>query len=177
MSNRIALFLLALLLGGCTDGEIAAVDRMVDGPAERARRDKVMVSMPNGQLKMLSEFRNACALYEAQINEIEKSRVYRESMRIYREFGEVKGWSGVLRLISTNQGGSNARLMIAIPDQIIVDPAVNLGSSAYKDASTLMVGQVVVFSGRRLSDHNVTERGKVCSPNFTMTITSIKKVE
>ena len=55
---------LALTMVGCTDGELKAIDRLSNGPAERQMREKVLASMPANQSKLLESFRSACTHYD-----------------------------------------------------------------------------------------------------------------
>jgi hypothetical protein len=47
----------------------------------------------------------------------------------------------------------------------------------YKAAAELSEDQPVVFSGQLLRDYNVTERDKVCNPDFLINLTAIRKLE
>lgn len=129
--------------------------------------------MPESQRDVLVLYAQACAEYDAQPNEIKMSAVYRKSTEILARAAPVAGWTGTLKRISTNQGGSNATLVIDIGDSEVRDDNVALGSPVYLAASNMREGQVVTFSGRSLSDFNVTERGKVCSPDFQINLTSL----
>jgi hypothetical protein len=131
-------------------------------------------SMPANQASLLQRFQEACQSYDAQPNEIRKSEVFRATVRFYSEVGPVVGWLGTLRRISTNQGGSNATLVIRMGSPDVHDNAVHLGSSVYSAAANMREGQAVVFSGTGLRDFNLTERGKVCNPDFKITLTSVQ---
>jgi hypothetical protein len=166
-----------VMLTGCTDNEVKAIDRLANGPAERQMREKVLASMAANQSKLLDSFRSTCATYDSQPNEIKKSEVFRGSASIYREVGQIKDWSGILRGISTDQGGSTATLRIHMGSSTLWDKEVRIGSAVYKAVAELSEDQAVVFSGRMLRDYNLSERGKVCNPDFLITLTSIRKLD
>jgi hypothetical protein len=168
---------ISLTLAGCTDNEVKAIDHLANGPAERQMREKVLASMPANQSKLIDRFSSTCATYDSQPNEIKKSEVFRGSSAIYREVGQIKEWSGILRDISTDQGGSTATLRIHMGSSTLRDKEVRIGSSVYKAAAELSEDQTVVFSGRMLRDYNVSERGKVCNPDFLITLTAIRKLD
>lgn len=168
---------ISLTLAGCTDNEVKAIDRLANGPAERQMREKVLASMPANQSKLIDSFRATCATYDSQPNEIKKSEVFRGSSSIYREVGQIKDWSGILRGISTDQGGSTATLRIHMGSSTLWDKEVRIGSNVYKAAAELSEDQTVLFSGRMLRDYNVSERGKVCNPDFLITLTAIRKLD
>ena len=131
-------------------------------------------SMPANQASLLQRFQESCRSYDAQPNEIRKSEVFRNAARFYSEIGPVVAWVGILRRIATNQGGSNATLVIRMGSSDVLDNAVRLGSSVYSAAANMREGQAVVFSGTGLRDFNLTERGKVCNPDFKITLTSLQ---
>jgi len=54
------------------------------------------------------------------------------------------------------------------------DDEVPLGSPVYAKAANMTEGQTVSFSGGSLADFNLTERGKVCDPNFEIRLTSLQ---
>ena len=166
-----------LALAGCTENESKAIDQLTNRPAERQVREKVLASMPANQSKLLENFRSTCTKYDGQPNEIKKSEVFRGSSSIYREVGQIKDWAGILRSISTDQGGSTASLRISMGSSTVWDQGVRIGSSVYKAAAELSENQTVVFSGKLLRDFNLTERGKVCDPDFMVTLTAIRKLE
>jgi hypothetical protein len=155
-----------LALAGCTDN-----------PAERRMQEKVLASMPANQSRLINSFWATCATYDGQPNEIKKSEVFRGSSSIYREVGQIKDWSGILRGISTDQGGSTATLRIDMGSSTLWDKEVRIGSNVYKAAAELSEDQTVLFSGRMLRDYNVSERGKVCNPDFLITLTAIRKLD
>lgn len=166
-----------LALAGCTENESKAIDRLTNGPAERQMREKVLASMPANQSKLLESFRSTCNKYDGQPNEIKKSEVFRSSSSIYREVGQIKDWAGIIRGISTDQGGSTAALRISMGSSMVWDKEVRIGSAVYKAAAGLSENQTVIFSGRLLRDFNLTERGKLCDPDFMITLTAIRKLE
>lgn len=84
---------------------------------------------PPAQMNMLRRFREACREYDAQPNEIRKSEVYRRSRAIIDETGPIEDWTGILERIRTNQGGSNATLVITIGSSRLYDVDVPIGSS------------------------------------------------
>lgn len=129
---------------------------------------------PSGQLDLIRRFANACREYDAQPNEIRKSEVFRRSRAIINEIGPIEQWTGILETISTNQGGSNATLVIRIGSSRFFDTDVPIGSSVYASARDMREGQRVRFTGRDLADNNLTERGKVCQPNFTIDLTWLR---
>lgn len=162
-----------LVLCGCTDNEVKALDELANGPKEREMSGKVLAAMPANQIAMLASFKAACESYKNQPNEIKKSEVYRGTAEIYQKVGNIKDWVGVLRTISTNQGGASAILIISFASSVIKDEDVVFGSAVYKSASEMSEDQPVVFSGRWLEDYNVTEQGKVCDPNFLISLTDL----
>lgn len=162
---------------GCTDSELKAIDRLTNGPAERQMRDKVIASMPANQSKMLENFRLICSNYDNHSNEIKKSEIFRESSSIYQNLGKIKDWTGILRRISTDQGGTTATLRIHMVSSTVWDKEVRIGSTVYKAVAELSEDQAVAFSGRLLRDYNMSERGKVCDPDFLITLTAIRKLE
>ena len=172
-----ALLFVSILLVGCTRVEVEAIDRLANGPLEREMREKVAAKMPINQNQLIENFKTACRLYDDQPNDIKKSEIYRGTESFYRKMGAVKDWVGILRTISTDQGGSVATLMIDFGSSTVRDREVVLGSSVYKSAADLAENQLVLFSGRRLRDYNATERGKVCNPDFLIDLTSIKKID
>jgi hypothetical protein len=78
---------LVLTIAGCRDGEMKAIDRLSNGPAERQMREKVLALMPVNQSKLLDSFRLTCAAYDGQPNDIKKSEVFRGASSIYRDIG------------------------------------------------------------------------------------------
>lgn len=169
-----ALCLLALL-SACTEREAQFIDELSGGPSERARLARISAAMPANQVTLLKRFEEACATYDAQPNQIEQSRIFRDTTKIYTEAGSVlRDWAGTISTIATVQGGSTARIVIRMLDTIIVDDEVRLGTPVYVAAAKLKEGQDVLFSGNRLQDFNVTERGKVCRPNFSIRLKGLK---
>jgi hypothetical protein len=164
-------------LAGCTESDQKFLDELLNGTTEKAMRQKVIGSMPSNQAAMFARFKEACELYEIQPNEIKKSEVYRGAQQIYRGIGPIKDWSGVLRAISTDQGGTTAELRISMLESTVRVKGVRIGSPVYKSASELSENQVVVFSARSIRDHNLTERGKVCNPDFVMELTALRKLD
>lgn len=139
-----------------------------------ASQSGVAVDLAPSQESLLSRFETACTLYKSRPNEIQKSAVFRASRTILEEGTHVRNWSGRLRRISTNQGGSKATLVISAGGSNFYDTEVTLGSPVYTAASNMTEGQVVFFSGEKLSDFNVLEQGKVCSPNFRIDLSGLK---
>lgn len=135
--------------------------------------DSQSVAVPTNQQALLENYRQACERYDAQPNEIKKSAVFRESSSLVGRAGAVRGWAGTLSRISTNQGGSTATLVIKIGSSQVWDDDVALGSSVYTAATNIVEGQPVTFSGRNLKDFNLTERGKVCDPDFKIHLTAL----
>jgi hypothetical protein len=168
-------------LSACSDSDgqkvYEAMDRLGNGPIERERQAKVAAAMPPNQSKVLAAFKATCAEYSNQANDMKKSEVFRKASAIYRDVGPIKDWSGILRGISTDQGGSTATLRIHMGSSTVWDKEVRIGSPAYKAAAELSENQPVVFSGRSLRDYNVSEKGKVCDPDFLVTLTAIRKLE
>lgn len=130
--------------------------------------------VPASESSLLNAYASACSEYDGQPNEIKKSEVYRQSLAILQHAGPVTNWVGTLKSIRTNQGGSNATLVINIGSSDLRDDGIALGSPVYLAASEMREGQPVTFSGRGLTDFNITERGKVCSPDFEITLTSVR---
>jgi hypothetical protein len=146
----------------------------VSAPSHTAPTSTPVLPMPANQARLLQRFKEACRSYDAQPNEIRKSEAFRGTARFYSEVGPVDQWVGTIRRISTNQGGSKATLVIRIGSSDVYDNALRLGSPVYTAAADMREGQAVVFSGRNLGDLNLTERGKVCNPDFRVTLTSLK---
>lgn len=132
------------------------------------------IQMPDNQRMLLEGFQAFCNEYDAQPNEIKKSAVFRASRAVLEGPGPIKNWTGTLKSISTNQGGSRATLKIRIGSSDVADRDIALGSPVYAAASEMVEGQAVTFSGRNLKDFNLTERGKVCEPNFEIRLTALK---
>lgn len=129
--------------------------------------------MPANQARLLARFKEACETYDAQPNEIRKSEVFRSTGQFYSEVGTVAGFVGTIRRISTNQGGSRATIVIRAGTSDFYDGHVQIGSGVYQSAANLREGQTVFFSGGGLRDLNVTERGKVCAPDFSLTLSGL----
>jgi hypothetical protein len=108
-----------------------------------------------------------------QPNEILKSERYRGTRSFITGTGPIRNWTGTLTIIRTNQGGSNATLAIRIGSSILYDHNVPIGTPVYASARSMREGQQVTFSGGNLSDANLTERGKVCGPNFEIHLSSL----
>jgi len=133
--------------------------------------------MPNDQIAFLNHFKRACDSYNKQPNEIKKSAVFRESQKIWSRVKDVKDWAGYLIRIQTNQAGSRAWLIIKVLDFKFHSESVALGSPVYRGAADMLEGQEVVFAGRGLQDYTLTEKGKVCEPDFKVELTDLPSVK
>jgi hypothetical protein len=135
--------------------------------------------LPAEQQAFLLHFAQACEEYKAQPNEIRKSAVYRDALEIYSRPIIADDWIGLLRRISTNQGGSTATLVIRTGESDFY-ARTRIGSLVYVAASDIAEGQEVVFSGtvreNDLPDAFETERRKVCNPTSVLQITSLHRV-
>ena len=172
--NAVPLLLLAVLSSACTKNESKFIDEALNGPMEI--RELATAAMPVNQSALLRQFKEACSSYWNQQNDIQKSQVFRDAMNLYAGVGPVKEWTGTLRSVTTDQGGSTARLTILMGDSTISDADVQFGSEVYKSAGNLEVGQNVIFSGRNLADDNATEMGKVCKPNLKIKLTTLRRL-
>lgn len=167
----ICLFVTVVQNFGDNSGSVAtAAPSNADGSGAQ------VAQAPASESTLLRSFADACVSYDAQPNEIKKSAVYRATASFYSTVGRVAGWTGLVDQIITNQGGSNATIVLKIGRSKVFDTNVPMGSKVYDAASNMTEGQAVTFSGRDLSDMNLTERGKVCDPDFSIHLTSLTDV-
>ena len=130
--------------------------------------------MPQNEATLLAKFQRACGQYDAQANEIQKSAVYRSTLSFIHDAGPAQAWTGTVKRISTNQGGTNATLTITAGSSDFYDDEVTMGSPVYQAASNMTEGQAITFSGNDLTDFNLTERGKVCNSDFKIHLSSLR---
>jgi len=119
------------------------------------------------------DWSNFCSDYDSKPNEILKSEVFRESRRLLQTAAPAE-WIGTLRTISTNEGGSRATLVIRSRDSDFYDTNVKMDSPVYAAAAALAEGDRVAFSGGSLREFNLTERGKVCGPDFRIALSNLR---
>jgi hypothetical protein len=143
-------------------------------PPQKAQAAPAATRPPMNEVALLASFSAACRKYDAQPNEILKSEVYRDTRPFIANVGPIVNWVGTLTSIKTNQGGSTATLTIRIGSSSLYVPDVSIGTPVYQAARGMHEGQRVVFSGSDLRDLNLTERGKVCEPDFGIKLTELR---
>lgn len=128
---------------------------------------------PPAQRDFLARFDQACTSYGTAPNDIRKSAIFRES-RPWITSAVVSDWTGTLKRLHTNQGGALLDIDIIIGTATVMALKIPATSPIYRAATDMREGQKVTFSGKNLKDFNMTERGSVCRPDFTITLTSLR---
>jgi hypothetical protein len=128
-------------------------------------------------LPFVAKVQNNCAKYKAGKNEIQKSAVFAENEKLLEEL-HLTDVKGVLKKLSTNQGGSELSLHIDVGDVEFATESlfapINKGSDVYKAAAEMSEGQCVVFSASSLRASSITEEAKVCDTEYFAKFTSLK---
>lgn len=128
------------------------------------------------QLPWLATVRQNCDAYRGAPNQIQKSRIFRDTEALVRH-AVINGVRGTLRSMETNQGGSEVGLTVVVGQtefatESLMSP-IREGSAVYQQASTLREGQCVVFSGTIQGESSLVEESKVCDPEYFFRFTSI----
>ena len=127
--------------------------------------------------------------YDSAINEIKKSAVFNiantDMMSVIKKIsGEINGWVGTVKSITTSHGGTDASISIISSNNVIYrnDSDIPADTSLYNQLSALREGQSVKFSGNIMQgfsvyEHSVTERGSLNEPEFHIDFSSITPIE
>ncbi len=128
-------------------------------------------------LPFVADVRANCEAYKAAKNEIKKSEVFNANEELIHE-QKLTNIKGVLKGLSTNQGGSSLTLRIDVGDvefktESLFAP-VEKGTAVYKAATDLSEGQCVIFSASEIKASSITEQAKVCDTEYFAKFTSLK---
>ncbi len=118
-----------------------------------------------------------CSRYKAAKNEIQKSAVFTDNEELLSEV-TLTDVRGVLKKLSTNQGGGELSLHIHVGEVEFATESlfapIKKGTDVYKAAAELAEGQCVVFSASGLRASSITEQAKVCDPEYFAKFTAVK---
>lgn len=115
-----------------------------------------------------------CSDYDTKKNDILRSEVFREAQKQLRTVQIIER-RGVLKVLSTDQGGSVARIELDARGATVLSRPIRRGTRVYKQLVDLGEGECVVFSADNLRANSLLERSKVCDPDFTARITTISR--
>jgi hypothetical protein len=128
-------------------------------------------------LPFVAKARANCDRYKASKNEIQKSAVFTENEELLSQVS-LSGVKGVLKKLSTNQGGAELSLHIDVGDVEFATESlfapIKKGTDVYKAAAELSEGQCVVFSASSLRASSITEEAKVCDTEYFAKFTAIE---
>lgn len=173
----------------CYDKHVADIDRKnAVNEREQATPDHseevLLGSVANNQnasdesaLSWVSRQRKLCNAYQEAPNEIKKSNIYRDTLRLLNG-ASVDGLKGVLTMISTNQGGGLLNISIDVGEAEFKNQAlfasIPRGSSVYKQVEILSEGSCVIFSAKKIEPSSAFEENRVCDLDYFAKITEIK---
>ncbi len=128
-------------------------------------------------LPFVADVRANCEAYKAAKNEIKKSEVFNANEELLGG-QKLKDIKGVLKGLTTNQGGSSLTLRIDVGDvefktESLFAP-VEKGTAVYKAATDMSEGQCVIFSASEIKASSITEQAKVCDTEYFAKFTSLK---
>lgn len=167
-------FLVLMFFGGSC---LALCNGFNDAQERGANDARLARAAAEKGLPFLGELRSACAAYRSAPNEIKKSEIFKRTQTLVKS-QRLKDVEGILRGLSTNQGGSELALRIEVGSaefstESLLGP-IKQGSPVYKTASEMREGQCVRFSAERLETSSVLEESQVCDPEFFARFTSLK---
>lgn len=147
------------------------------------------------QSELHSISKSACTEYSNSANDIQRSEVYNNANELKLNFGQninwnFSNWEGNIMLIRTNQGGDYADVSIVSEKNNITlsfKDTRSLGSGgvsndepAFSTLRELQEGDPVIFSGRLeqsddrgIFEYSFSERGSLCSPEFSFKLHEI----
>jgi hypothetical protein len=143
--------------------------------AEKKAREAAAMEAP---LTWIKKQRQLCQAYANAPNEIKKSSIFRETSALLQS-ASVNKAKGVLKRISTNQGGSTLFIMVSVGDEIefatesITNP-IRYGSKVYQQVENLKENSCVYFSASELTPSSVFEQSKVCDLEYFVEFTNIE---
>ena len=118
-----------------------------------------------------------CVEYKAAPNEIKKSRVFRKNEA---ELSKVliANEKGILKSISTDQGGSKVEIYIEVGDVGFTNSGImsgaKRGSKVYNQVENLREGQCVVFSASEIEASSILEKSQVCDLDYRAKFIDVK---
>lgn len=130
--------------------------------------------------------------YKKAENELQKSALVTERFERFTKLKgdpkRIKDWIGVIETMGTNGDGKAYVTIRLSPNLLTVSTWNNAfsdtkdhslipqSSPVFKKLAQMKVGNVVKFSGRLKRATNVTEEGKMMTPDFLFIFTDIEKI-
>lgn len=130
--------------------------------------------------------------YRTAENDLQKSALVTERLKRFEALKgsptKISGWYGVLQEMGTN-GDGKAYVTISLSPNLLTISTWNnafsdvndktlipQSSPIYSKLAAMKKGNIVKFSGRLKRTNNLTEEGRMTSPNFIFSFTEIEKV-
>lgn len=159
-------------------GGASTLARIADGDS---RSSPAPSGPPHSAPPFVAELQGLCRAYDAAPNEIKKSEIFRYAKQQIEGQRAFTG-RGKLDQISTNQGGSELRLVIETrtngSKQLFATESVfapiKSGSAVYRAAANMREGECVVWSASRFESASLVERSQVCDLDFFARFTALK---
>ena len=158
------------------------------------QRQQINITMPSEELQLLAVINKYAPGYDAAANELQKSALFNQRNNEIQNtpgYGQYKtDWYGRLESMGTNSDG-NAYVVISIGKNITLSTWNNSfsdiqyktlipqSSPAYQAFSQMAPGNAVKFSGhmgRSILFKNLTEAGKMTSPDILFRFETAQKV-
>lgn len=165
---------------------------LLSGQSSAADQQQIQYSdFQKGFIKIIAEY---AAKYPKGENELQKSALVTERNNHFRTLNgdprKIKGWVGVLESMgTTSEGKAYITVRLSPPPRLLTFSTWNNSLSDFQDRSlipqssplfmklaALKKGNVVKFSGRLKHTKNLTEEGKMVSPDFLFIFSSIEKI-
>lgn len=144
------------------------------------------------QMKFMQLIKEYSEKYQKAENELQKSALITERQKQFEKLPgkpeNIKGWIGVLENFGTN-GDGHAFVTISLsPDLLTISTwnnsfsdigdrtLIKQTSQIYPKLAQMKVGNVVRFSGKLKPLKNMTEDGKMTTPDFLFLFSDIEKI-
>lgn len=156
----------------------AAEKEKVAAEKEKAEKIKKEIKALEAPLTWIQKQKELCQTYDAALNEIKQSAIFRETIVLLHR-SSVENGKGVLERIRTNQGGSELSIVVKVGNSIefansgLTEP-IYAGSTVYQQVENLQENSCVNFSISKLRPSSVLERSKVCDLEYWAVFTNVE---
>lgn len=157
-----------------------------------SRAEQKTIEYPEFQRRFMAIIYDYSVKYPKLENELQKSSLmterFEQFQRLKGDPKKIKDWVGVLASMGTSSDGK-AYVVILLSPKLLTVSTWNNSLSDYQDRSLIpqsspiygklslmKVGNVVKFSGRLKRLKNLTEEGKMVTPDFLFIFSDIEKI-
>lgn len=158
-------------------------------PADNKSQPLPYSDFQKGFMQIVAEY---AVKYRAAENELQKSALVTERFKRFETLkgkpSKIVGWYGVLQDMGTNGDGKAYVTVSLSPNLLSVSTWNNAFSDSkdktlipqssplYSKLAAMKKGNIVKFSGKLRRANNMTEEGRMITPNFIFSFTDIEKV-